>query len=351
MKKIVIWVINTIKQFKILIMKTKMKFKMYSMVALLTMMFPFYGFNQDDRNPTIVKTFDMDQPGTLNATSSGGGVVVESHNQKNVVVQAYVRKNGKVLSPSEPSLKDVLEDFDLRIEKNGSVITAEVERKGHFNLWRNVGVSLTILVPREMSCNVSSSGGGLQINGVAGTHSFSSSGGGVHLENVSGSTKAKSSGGNVKAVNQKGDVQLSSSGGGVSLDGATGNVYARSSGGGVHLTNINGNVDAGSSGGEVSVSAESGSVKATSSGGSVKVDISRLSGELHLHSSGGGIDAVIRNGDKLGMDLDLSSDRVNIDLHNFSGKSEKNRVTGKMNNGGIPVYMHASGGSVNVHWE
>ena len=36
---------------------------------------------------------------------------------------------------------------------------------------------------------------------------------------------------------------------------------------------------------------------------------------------------------------------------NFSGRSEKNNVKGKMNGGGIPVYMHASGGNVNVSFE
>jgi hypothetical protein len=332
-------------------MKTQMKLKMYAMIAMLITLLPFNSFSQEDKIPTITKTFEMDQPGTLNARSSVGGIVVENHNQNNVLVQAFVRKNGKFLTPSDPSLKEVLEDFDVVLEKNGPVVTANVEHKNRFHVWKNTGISLTILVPREMSCNVSSSGGGLKISGVAGTHSFSSSGGGVQLENVSGTTKAKSSGGSVKATNQNGNVELSSSGGGVTLDGAHGKVSAHSSGGGVHLSNVHGNVDAGSSGGGVTVSGESGSVKATSSGGSVKVNISNLSGELYLQSSGGGIDAVIQNGDKLGLDLDLSSDRVNIDLQNFSGRSEKNRVKGTMNNGGIYVYMHASGGNVNVRFD
>ena len=80
------------------------------------------------------------------------------------------------------------------------------------------------------------------------------------------------------------------------------------------------------------------------------INISNLSKELYLESSGGGIDAVIQNGDQLGLDLDLSSEKVNIELHNFSGKAEKNRVKGTLNNGGIPVYMRASGGSVNVRF-
>lgn len=322
------------------------------MIAMLFALLSCNGFTQESKTPTITKTFDLNQPGKLNAKSSGGGVEVKTHAQKTVEVHAFVRKNGKILSPNDPLVNDILEDFDLDIAKNGSTITANVERKSRFNLWNNnVGISLTIIVPREMSCNVSSSGGGVKIYGVAGTHNFSSSGGGVHLENITGNTEAKSSGGGVKVIHQKGDIQLSSSGGGVTLDDAHGNVSAFSSGGGVDLTNIHGNVDAGSSGGGVNVTVESGSVKAKSSGGSVRVTVGNLSKELYLESSGGGIDAKIKKGDKLGLDLDLSSDKVNIELHNFSGKSEKSRVKGTMNNGGITVYMRSSGGNVNVSFD
>ncbi|WP_163710737.1 DUF4097 family beta strand repeat-containing protein [Mangrovibacterium lignilyticum] len=330
-------------------MKTPMKLKMYAMTTLFITLLSLNGFAKADE-PTITKTFDMNQPGTLNASSSGGGIVVQTHDQPTVVIQAYVRKNGHLLSPSDDALEEILEAFELDFSKSGSVITADVKRKMRMNFWNNIGISLTITLPQQMSCNVSSSGGGLKIDGVEGAHVFSSSGGGVQLVNVSGTTEAKSSGGGVKATNQHGDARLSSSGGGVTVDGAQGSVYARSSGGGVHLNDIHGDADASSSGGGVSVSGEAGYVKAKSSGGPVKVDIRKLTGELYLESSGGGVDAVIHGGDKLGLDLDLRSDHVHIDLSNFSGTSEKNRVKGSMNGGGIPVYMHASGGNVNVRY-
>lgn len=221
-------------------MKTRINFKLCTMIAVLTVAFSLSGFAKDGQ-PTITKIFDLNQPGKLNAVSSGGGVTVQTHDQPQVVIQAFVRKNGKVLAPSDRSLDKVLEDFDIDFSKSGFTITAIVKRKSRMNFWRNnVGISLTIIVPEEMSCDVSSSGGGLKISGVKGTHDFSSS---------------------------------------------------------------------------------------------------------------GGVSAVIHGGDKLGLDLDLSSGRVNIELHNFSGTSEKDRVKGTMNGGGIPVYAHASGGNVNVSYE
>ncbi|WP_321997577.1 DUF4097 family beta strand repeat-containing protein [Draconibacterium orientale] len=332
-------------------MKTQKSLRLFTLIAVLTTVFAMNGFAKDGQ-PTITKTFDLNQPGQLKASSSGGGVTVETHNQPKVIIQAFVRKNGNLLSPTDRSLDDVLDDFDIDFSKSGSTITAVVKRRGQMNFWRNnVGISLTIIVPEEMSCDVSSSGGGLKISGVKGTHDFSSSGGGVKLENTSGSTKASSSGGGVKAINHDGDIRLSSSGGGVSVDGAHGNVYARSSGGGVSLEDIHGSADASSSGGGVSVSGEASSVTAKSSGGSVRVNIRNLTDELYLQSSGGGVSAVIHGGENMGLDLDLRSGRVNIDLHNFTGTSEKDRVKGKMNGGGIPVYAHASGGNVTITYE
>ncbi len=332
-------------------MKTQKNHKLYTLILLLTVVFSLNGFARDGQ-PTITKTFDLNQPGKLDASSSGGGVTVQTHDQPQVIIQAFVRKNGRVLSPSDNSLDEVMDNFDINFSKSGSTITAVVKRKGRMNFWRNnVGISLTIIVPEEMSCDVSSSGGGLKISGVKGTHEFSSSGGGVKLENTSGTTKASSSGGGVKATNHNGDIRLSSSGGGVAVEGAHGSVYARSSGGGVTLEDIHGSADASSSGGGVYVQGEASSVTAKSSGGSVKVNINNLSDELYLQSSGGGVSAVIHGGEKLGLDLDLRSGRVNIDLHNFNGTSEKDRVKGSMNGGGIPVYAHASGGNVNISYE
>lgn len=332
-------------------MKTQMNLKKYTMIAVLLTLLSCTGFAQDGKTPTITKTFEMNQPGTLTARSSGGGIDVKTNDQGKVIVQAFVRKNGRILAPSDPMVKEVLEDFNVNIEKNGSAITAVVERRTNFNIWKNAGISLTISVPGEMSCNVSSSGGGVRISGVAGNHKFSSSGGGVQLDNINGDTKASSSGGGVKVSGCNGELQVSSSGGGVTVNKAHGKVLAHSSGGGVTLTDINGDVDASSSGGGVKVSGEFGYLKAKSSGGSVRVDVDRLSKELYLQSSGGGVDAIIRNGNQLGLDLDLSSGKVHIELHNFSGRNEKGRVKGTMNNGGIPVYMRASGGNVNVKFE
>ena len=86
-------------------MKTQMTVKAFTMIAMLVAMLSCHGYTQDGKTPTITKTFELNQPGTLNSKSTGGGITVLSHNESKVVVQAFVRKNGKILSPSRLNRK------------------------------------------------------------------------------------------------------------------------------------------------------------------------------------------------------------------------------------------------------
>ena len=178
-------------------MKTRSTTKTLIMIAVLITLLSCYSFTQEDKTPTITKTFTMDQPGTLITSSSGGGICITGHDQNKVVVQVFIRKNGRLLPPESPSIEDVLEGYDLEVEKNGSVIIAKANRKNFISSWNNTGIYFTIIVPREMSCEASSSGGKVTVAGVKGTHDISSSGGGVILEDLTGTIKARSSGGGV----------------------------------------------------------------------------------------------------------------------------------------------------------
>ena len=155
-------------------MKTLLNLKVYAIIVMCVTLLSSVGYSKDGQ-PTITKTFDLNKPGTLNASSSGGGVSVKTHEKPEVIIQAFVRKNGRLLSPSDSRLDEILDAFELDFSKSGSTITAVVKRKMRMNFWNNVGISLSIIVPEEMSCDVSSSGGGVKIYGVKGTHDFSSS--------------------------------------------------------------------------------------------------------------------------------------------------------------------------------
>ena len=110
-----------------------------------------------------------------------------------------------------------------------------------------------------------------------------------------------------------------------------GEAILKTSGGSIHLEDIH------------------GSLEARTSGGSIRAEVEELGSFLTLKTSGGSITATIPNGE--GMDLDLSGNRVNTKLVNFTGESGKNSINGSINGGGVPVSMHTSGGSVNLDYQ
>ena len=296
--------------------------------------------------PSVTKTFTLDQPGTLEVVTSGGKIAVEGNDGNKVEVQAFVRKKGKLLSPSDPALEAFLEKADLKIEKSGTAITAIARNNDDWKLWNNVSVSFHISVPHAMSCNLVTSGGSISITDLSGSQAMKTSGGRITAEGTRGEMDAHTSGGGIHISQQEGDMQLHTSGGSINIKKARGSIKGHTSGGRIRLEDISGDVDVHTSGGGIDINGYAEYVKATTSGGGINADISGLSKMLVLKTSGGGIYASIPSG--LGLDLDLKGQKVDIDLSNFSGEAEKGKITGTMNGGGIPVEMKTSGGGINL---
>jgi len=302
--------------------------------------------NEEGKTPTIVKTFSIDTPGALEVKTSGGGIKVEGTEGNQVEVQVFVRKMGRLLDSNNPLVQDLEEGYDLTIEQHGNTVVAIAKRLNNIMPWKQISVGFKVYVPYDMACDLNTSGGGIKLANVNGIQTVNTSGGGIKLSNINGNTKAHTSGGGIKATNMDGETDLHTSGGGITISDAKGDMKAHTSGGGITLENIFGSIDAHTSGGGIRINGEANYVKATTSGGSINVDITGLNKELYLDTSGGGIHASIPGG--MGMDLNLKANKVNMYLENFTGYNKKGKIEGSINGGGIPVYMHTSGGNINV---
>jgi hypothetical protein len=142
-------------------------------------------------------------------------------------------------------------------------------------------MNLTITVPASAVLDLSSSGGGVTVDGPFGDVHASSSGGDVRVRGAHGQLSLDSSGGGVRAQQvTSAIVDASSSGGGVNLEflAPPETVHASSSGGGVTVT--------------VPQTDDAYQVHASSSGGSVHTQVrtdpsgSRV---INASSSGGGV--------------------------------------------------------------
>lgn len=298
---------------------------------LFAILFSALAHASDD--PYLTKTFTLDGPGDLEVNTSGGSIDVVGTSGNQVTVEMYVKPNGgwSLFGSDDDDIEEALEDYTIDIRQDGSKVIATAERQG--SNWGNskVSISFKVMVPNRISCDLSTSGGSISVADVEGKHDIRTSGGSLNFDHLSGTTQAHTSGGSINVDDYRGKLDANTSGGSISVDGAEGEALLKTSGGSIRLENIR------------------GSLEARTSGGGIRADVAELGKFLTLKTSGGSITATIPGGQ--GLDLDLSGNRVNTKLVNFTGESDKNSINGSVNGGGVPVSLHTSGGSVTLDYQ
>jgi hypothetical protein len=284
-------------------------------------------------DPYLTKTFTLDGPGQLEVETSGGAIDVVGSSGNQVTVEMYVKPNGgwSLFGSDDDDAEEALEDYTIDIRQEGAKVIATAERKGSNWGSSQVSISFKVMVPASTSCDLSTSGGSISVSDVEGTHDIHTSGGSLNFDRLSGATKAHTSGGSINVNDYQGKLEANTSGGSIRVNGSEGEALLKTSGGSINLENIR------------------GSLEARTSGGSIRANVEELGKFLTLKTSGGGITATIPGGQ--GLDLDLSGNRVNTKLVNFTGESDKNSINGSVNGGGVPVSLHTSGGSVTLEYE
>ncbi len=278
--------------------------------------------------------------------------------------------------PSRREFDRMLHDFSLKVEQQGSEVTVYATFTHGWepllsfifdNLlysphpichnWRCLvysswleEVEFRIAVPRQFDTNVSTSGGS------------------IFVSQLKGEVIAHTSGGSLRFDRIEGQVNASTSGGGITLAGDTGNAVVHTSGGSIRITDTAGDVDASTSGGSISIDGISGRVKVHTAGG--WIDAREISGSIDASTSGGGVTASLRGQPQHecrfytaggSINLSLPGDaRVNLDASTVGGgvstdfpvpytdERHRNELRAPLNGGGPLLYLHTSGGSINV---
>lgn len=322
--------------------------------------------NRDDRDtPYLTKTFS----GKINAVraeTSGGSLSIEGGTDMNAKVEMFVRGNNGNKNLDKDELEERLKDYDVVIEQQGSTIVATAKRRNNDRDWkRSLSIGFKFYTPRNVSTDLRTSGGSIHLATLSGPQRFRTSGGSLHMSDVEGDIDGQTSGGSIhldkcrknidlqtsggsiEAKSSEGTMRLHTSGGSIRLTDLKGTIDAQTSGGSVNGDDIEGDLKASTSGGSVHLANVAGSIDASTSAGGVDVSITKLSGPIRLTTSAGNV-RVKMPLDK-GISLNLSGNQIKIPLNNFSGDTEKDRIKGTLNGGGIPVTLSASSGSVYVN--
>lgn len=284
----------------------------------------------DQDEPYRVETFDINTPAELEVNTSGGHITVEGSASNSVRVEMFVRKNGKNLLPEDTDLSK----WKIDISQSGNKVTATAKRPGrNWSLFGNdkPSVSFVVYTPREISSNLNTSGGHIEVRGLDGNQDLATSGGHLDLADLKGTIEARTSGGHIDIANIEGDLEARTSGGHIDVQKSEGALNVKTSGGHIDLADV------------------SGTVEASTSGGSITAKLSTVGEFVDLKTSGGNIEVTVPgNG---GFDLKLKGSYVSTKLQNFSGEVERDEVEGKLNGGGPLISARTSGGVVSLSFK
>ncbi len=286
----------------------------------------------EDEKPYLTKNFPSAGLTSVKVETSGGNVSIYGQTSGEAKIEVYIRSNNWNQKLSESEIKERLEKYTIRIDKDANTLTAVAKPTDSDWKWgwkNGLSISFKIYVPTNITSDLRTSGGNIKLTGL------------------SGNQAVKTSGGNIDINATKGVVDAQTSGGNIDIDGFNGTMDAQTSGGNVKMEESKGVLKIGTSGGNIRIAQVSGSLDAHTSGGNVNADIVSLEKYLTLSTSGGNI-TVKMPMDK-GMDMDLSGDRVSISMQNFNGTIKDDKVKGQLNGGGIPVKISTSGGNVRVN--
>jgi hypothetical protein len=309
-----------------------MKLFKYLLAAGLLAASPGLRAQNPDEKPYQTKSFPADGFRTLRVLTSGGNVTVTGQSSGEARIEMYVRGNNSHDQLSEAEIKERLEKYyDVDISKDATTVNATAKRKQNIK-WSQenaLSISFRAYVPAGVATDLKTSGGN------------------VLLQSLSGEQQAATSGGNIEIRNGKGNAVVRTSGGNIDIDAFNGTLDAITSGGNIEARDARGGVKLRTSGGNLRLASVSGNLDAQTSGGNIDARITELGERISLNTSAGDV-SVQMPLDK-GMDLDLRGNQVKINMKNFKGVVEDDRVQGKLNGGGIPVTISTSGGDVHVN--
>lgn len=310
---------------------TKKIVSAYLLSLIIAIAFVGNVYAQSDRDAYRTEVFNTSEEPLVDIRTSGGAIKVIGHSDNQVEVKMFVRQGRRYLSPDDTDLSD----FDIKIEQDGDRIVASANRENDgwtsfFRSDRNISISFHVMMPENS-----------QVDGRT-------SGGSVTAENIHNQLSLRTSGGSINAERISGNADVRTSGGSVSLEDINGVINARTSGGSIRAANIKGEGDLRTSGGSIRLDNIDAKLTARTSGGSIRAHLVDFTDDVSLRTSGGSIRINMPYTEHY--DIDLRGNRVDTELRNFSGESSRNRISGKVGEGGPSLSARTTGSSVKLEY-
>lgn len=266
---------------------------------------------------TIERSFTVSGRPTLFLRNGDGRTRVVSDSQSQVRVKAIkeVRRAG-----SREEAQRVAEQVQVRIEQIGSRIEIEARYPRHignlFGTEPEVLVHFEVTAPKSSDIDARSSDGSLDVYGFDGRIDVTTGDGNLTADNCSGRITAQTGDGSLQIESSRGEVSAHSGDGKIILDGVFQGLEAKSGDGRIEIT------------------ARAGS---------------RMDRDWSIRSGDGNVRLILPEGFAATLDASTSDGRIDSEHSvTMEGSSSKNRLTGKLNNGGYRLRIQTGDGNISI---
>lgn len=278
------------------------------------------------------ENYPVSTPALLSISSSDGNIEVGASSGNEIEVFYFVKKGPKLLKIDRKDLEREHILVEVEHDRNNLRIRVKYDNDVRMFNWNDqVQVNFVIKTPKQTTCTLHTSDGNVSISGLAGDQECKTSDGNIRLTEIVGNVVGTTSDGNVHGERIRGNVEIKTSDGDIDLNEINGGTSVRTSDGNINFRNL------------------AGSFSGTTSDGNIRGNILELRKELAANTGDGNISVTIP--DKLGLDLDIHGESLDVPLTNFTGNSDENSIRGKANGGGIAVNLRTSDGNVTLAYK
>jgi DUF4097 and DUF4098 domain-containing protein YvlB len=294
------------------------------------------------------KTLNVSGKPDVEIQTGSGNITVRVGSANTVQVNARIKASENWFDSGMSASERVKRiEQDPPMKQNGNMIT--IGRIEDRELRNHISISYEVTVPAGSSINSRTGSGDQEISGVNGALRASTGSGNIHASGVGGDPRLETGSGDVKIDSVKGRLYARTGSGNITARGvegglnaetgsgdieyyqtAAGAVLAHTGSGNIRLHDVKGGVEAHTGSGDVDINGE-----ATSAW-----DVETGSGNLNL-----------RLPQNATFDLRAQSSSGSIQMNRpvtVQGIMKRNRVEGKVGNGGPLLSLHTGSGDIRI---
>ena len=198
---------------------------------------------QWDKQPFFTNLLAGESINSLESKTTGGNISVSATSQSESRVEVFVTpNNGKANSLSKEEIQKRLdEEYELSVTVvNNKVVAIAKPKDRNMNWKKALNISFAVFITKNVSSDLTTSGGNIKLSGISGTQDFTTSGGNLDVDNLSGKITGRTSGGNIHLSGSKDEIELTTSGGNIHAENSDGKMKLVTSGGSLKLKNLKG---------------------------------------------------------------------------------------------------------------